>query len=121
MTTVSEIIRCTLQDLGSRKAAIRYCQRIARAGGSFAAQYAEAADYLSRTQASYYVLNEHTLGYVLPPQPNVFGVLSADIHGHNPMSGVVVVTLTDTLRVATLEDFQRFRVGGLWILLFRHG
>lgn len=120
MTTVSEIIRCTVQDLGSREAAVRYCRRIASAGGTFAAEYAKAAEYLSRTEPSYYVLNDHTLGYVLPPQSNMFGVLAADVDGHNPMSGVVVLTLTDTLRAATLADFQRFRVdptGHFWLRL----
>lgn len=74
-------------------------------------QYWINPDGVSRPmKPKYYVLNEHTLGYVYSKQPQHFGVLAADIHGHNPMSGIVILTLTDTIREATLADFQRFSI-----------
>lgn len=59
----------------------------------------------------YYVLNDHTLGYVFPKQPQWLGVLGADIHGYgNPLQGPVCLTVADKLRPATVADFKRFRV-----------
>lgn len=68
----------------------------------------DGTQYMQKPQ--YCVLNDHTLGYTYPKQPQHFGVLAADIHGHNPMTGIVILTLTDTIREATLADFHRFRV-----------
>ncbi len=59
---------------------------------------------------SYFVLNEHTLGYINERAPNLFGVLAADVNGHDGKNGPVIVTLTDKMRPATAEDFQKFRV-----------
>jgi len=59
---------------------------------------------------SYFVLDDHTLGYVSAAAPTLFGVLAGDIHGHNPINGPIVLDGGDRLRKATKADFDRFRV-----------
>lgn len=58
----------------------------------------------------YYVLDEHTLGYVYDAQPTVFGILASDVHGIPWMQGIVPLSPTSALRNASRDDFARFRV-----------
>ncbi len=59
----------------------------------------------------YCVLNDLTLGYVLPQLPGSFQVLASRIGGHDPMNGSVAIGLpSERLRPATLADFASFRV-----------
>lgn len=61
----------------------------------------------------YVVKDEHTLGYITQPYPDLMGVLAGDIvnGGHDHKNGGVTVTPgADNIRPATLADFARFRV-----------
>ena len=60
----------------------------------------------------YIVLNENTLGYIFDDQPDVMGVLAGkpQLGGHDWFNGPVSMTTIDKTRVATLKDFEFFRV-----------
>jgi hypothetical protein len=62
----------------------------------------------------YYVLNEHTLGFVFPHQPHLLSVLAGSVlkgSQYNPLNGpVAIVPGHDQLRPATRADFEEFRV-----------
>lgn len=64
--------------------------------------------------AKYVVLNEHTLGYLIPEMPNAMGILHASIlrgSPHNDLDGwTLLVPSVDTIRAATPEDFRLYRV-----------
>ncbi|SCW95345.1 hypothetical protein [Ancylobacter rudongensis] len=63
---------------------------------------------------AYYVLNGHTLGYINPAQPNVFGILHASVLRGSTFGRLDWFTITapgvDRLEPATLADFDAFRV-----------
>lgn len=61
--------------------------------------------------ATCYVLNENTLCYSQEGSPQ-YGVLAGKtlLGGHSWMNGPIEVVCTDTLRLATHEDFESFRV-----------
>jgi hypothetical protein len=62
----------------------------------------------------YLVLDEHTLGYIDPRQPHVFGILHASVLRGSTFDRLAGFTLVQpgihNLRPATLEDFEAFRV-----------
>lgn len=62
--------------------------------------------------ATYFVKNENTLGYVYPAQPEFFNIIAGkpQIGGDNWVDGFVAIGESDKLRVATKEDFDHFRV-----------
>ena len=61
--------------------------------------------------ATYYVMNGHTLGYVFDEQPDVMGVLASKPQIGAPWSEEPkTVTSSVNLKVATLKDFDFFRV-----------
>lgn len=63
--------------------------------------------------ATYYVMNGHTLGYVFDEEPETFSVLAS-----KPQLGATVswpcepmtITRLDKLKKATPKDFEFFRV-----------
>lgn len=59
----------------------------------------------------FYVLGEHTLGYVYEEQPDLLGVLAGkpQLGGHDWKNGPVAFDPAK-LRVATVDDFEFFRV-----------
>lgn len=57
----------------------------------------------------YAVLDSHTLGCIFPEQPDVFQILSSDIHGLDWTKGTTVIG-NRPVRSATLADFDTFRV-----------
>lgn len=62
---------------------------------------------------SYWVYDEHTLGYIDDRQPGVFGILRASIlrgSTFNPLDGFTILPPNPKLRPATLADFEAFRV-----------
>jgi hypothetical protein len=61
---------------------------------------------------TYYVLNEHTLGYVYAAKPNSFNVLHGSVlkGGYDWKNGPVAITTLDNLRPATVADFEEYRV-----------
>jgi len=59
---------------------------------------------------SYYVLADHTLGYVNAAAPHLFGVLAGSLDGHDWKNGPVRLDGTERLRPATRADFAVFRV-----------
>lgn len=61
---------------------------------------------------SYFVMNENTLGYINPIQPDAFCILHGSVlkGGHNWKNGPVTVSPLDVLRPATLSDFDEYRV-----------
>ena len=58
----------------------------------------------------YFVLNGHTLGFVWERNTSVFHPLAATVDGRDWKNGPFHLVKTDALRVATLDDFNRFRV-----------
>lgn len=61
----------------------------------------------------YYVMNENTLGYVQPQQPDVFGILHGSVRngGLRDNDGFVhILPGSDTLRLATIADFEEYGV-----------
>ncbi|QFR55748.1 hypothetical protein JC221_102 [Yersinia phage JC221] len=60
----------------------------------------------------FYVKNENTLGYVFDEQPEYFCILAGkpQLGGDDCMDGYVVIGSGDTLRKATVEDFDYYRV-----------
>jgi hypothetical protein len=64
-------------------------------------------------KSTYYVLDDHTLGYVGPTVlPGYFAVLQGDPFkgGHDWKNGAIPMPPLSSLRAATLADFDRFRV-----------
>lgn len=63
--------------------------------------------------ARYVVMDEHTLGYLIPETPSFMGVLAGSVlkGGHDPLNGPAVIVPGHTkLRQATELDFKAFRV-----------
>lgn len=62
--------------------------------------------------SKYVVLNEHTLCYRIEGQPYHLGVLAGSVlrGGHDWKNGPVAFGPSDTLRPATREDFETYRV-----------
>lgn len=61
--------------------------------------------------ATYYVMNGHTFGYVFDEQPEVLGVLASKPQlGASWSEEPKVITSKDKLKLATLKDFEFFRV-----------
>lgn len=61
--------------------------------------------------ATYYVINGHTLGYIFDEQPGVIGVLASKPQlGASFSEEPKTVTPSDKLKLATLRDFEFFRV-----------
>lgn len=61
----------------------------------------------------YVVMDEHTLGYLIPQTPDCIGVLAGSVlrGGHDPMQGTApIATGRTVLRQATRADFDFFRV-----------
>ncbi len=66
------------------------------------------------TRPEYFVLDEHTLGYIDAGQPHVFGILHASVLRGSTFDRLAGFTFVQpgihNLRTATLEDFEAFRV-----------
>ncbi len=61
--------------------------------------------------ATYYVMNGHTFGYVFDEQPGILGVLASKPQlGASFSEEPKVITSKDKMKMATLEDFEFFRV-----------
>lgn len=63
-------------------------------------------------QAVYVVVNEHTLGFYYPAQPNVLQVLRAYVRKGavwSYLDGLKEIGDLDVLRPATLADFDEYR------------
>jgi hypothetical protein len=63
--------------------------------------------------ARYVVLDENTLGYLIPEMPGYVGVLAGSVlkGGRDPMNGPALISPGLTkVRQATLDDFKSFRV-----------
>lgn len=62
----------------------------------------------------YFVLNEHTLGYLICSSPaGRFGILGWSVlrgSPYGPLDGWTIIAPGDRLRFATLDDFEFFRV-----------
>jgi hypothetical protein len=61
----------------------------------------------------YFVLNGHTLGYVLPTDNDEFGILHASVLRGSPygrLDGCTSLSIHDVLRPATEQDFADYRV-----------
>lgn len=61
---------------------------------------------------TYHVMNENTLGFILPTQPGYLSVLHGSVlkGGHDWKNGPVPISSLDKLRDATLADFDEYRV-----------
>lgn len=64
-----------------------------------------------KAKNKYFVLNEHTLCYSQEGS-SLLGVLAGkpQLGGHDWLNGPINVSVSDTLRAATLQDFEYFRV-----------
>jgi precorrin-3B methylase len=61
--------------------------------------------------ATYYVMNGNTLGYIFDEQPGVLGVLASKPQlGADLSEEPKTITSSDKLKPATLKDFEFFRV-----------
>lgn len=61
--------------------------------------------------ATYYVMNGHTLGYIFDDQPDILGVLASKPQlGASFSEEPKAVMPSDKLKLATLSDFEFFRV-----------
>ncbi len=63
-------------------------------------------------KTKYIVINEHTLGYLIPEMPNYVGILKASVlkgSTYNEQSGAVYIKY-EIIRNATKKDFDEFRV-----------
>lgn len=61
--------------------------------------------------ATYYVMNGHTFGYVFDEQPGILGVLASKPQlGASFSEEPKVITSKDKMKIATLKDFEFFRV-----------
>lgn len=60
----------------------------------------------------YYVMDGHTLGYVIDERPEYFGVLAGKPQhgGYDWENGYVIIMPSDNLKPATEADFEYFRV-----------
>ena len=59
----------------------------------------------------YYVLNDDTLGYIDPQSPTYFSVLHASIlRGATRLTGPFMLSPLDTMRPASIADFEAYRV-----------
>ena len=61
----------------------------------------------------YVVMNENTLGYLIPERPNYIGILAGSVlkGGPDPMQGTaLIIPGHSQIRQATAEDFTNFRV-----------
>lgn len=61
----------------------------------------------------YVVVDEHTLGYLIPDQPFSVGILAGNIFKGGPSSGQAICGIVPgntSIRQANLEDFTAFRV-----------
>ncbi len=56
------------------------------------------------------VVNENTLGYIIPEKPNNFNVLSASTLRGSNMSDFGTYPLPKNTRLATSKDFETYRV-----------
>lgn len=62
---------------------------------------------------TYWVYDEHTLGYIDERQPHVLGILRASVlRGStlDPMDGFTILPPNAKLRPATLADFDAFHI-----------
>lgn len=69
----------------------------------------ERTSWRYRTDISYVVKDENTLGYIIDAQPSCMGVLASNKDGHNWINGPVSI-FGAAIRPATEEDFKTFRV-----------
>ncbi len=61
--------------------------------------------------ATYYVMNGHTFGYVFDEQPEIMGILASKPQlGADGSEEPKQITGNDKLKPATLKDFEFFRV-----------
>ena len=61
--------------------------------------------------ATYYVMNGHTFGYVFDEQPEIMGILASKPQlGAEWSEEPKQITSNDKLKPATLKDFEFFRV-----------
>lgn len=61
--------------------------------------------------ATYYVMNGHTLGYVFDEQPEMLGILASKPQlGADWSEEPKVLSGNEKLKVATIKDFEFFRV-----------
>ncbi len=60
----------------------------------------------------YVVVNDNTLGYIQPNNPNWIGILHGSVlkGGFNDLDGPIHKSQAKTIRPATLEDFKVYRV-----------
>lgn len=58
------------------------------------------------------VANENTLGYIFPETPNTVGRLASKVVSGNPHFNMEnqQITKSDKVRLASKQDFDRFRV-----------
>lgn len=71
---------------------------------------------MAEREITYWVYEEHTLGYIDSRQPNVLGILRASILRGSPLSpfsGFTILPPNPKLRPATREDFDAFNVSTL--------
>ena len=63
---------------------------------------------------NYVVLNEHTLGYLIPEIPNTIGILHTSMLRGSPYNNLDGWTNfnpdVDVIRASTTEDFEQYRV-----------
>jgi len=60
----------------------------------------------------YVVMNENTLGYINDDRPNIMGILQGTVlkGGHSWLKGSVSISPSDSIRDATMRDFDEYRV-----------
>jgi hypothetical protein len=59
------------------------------------------------------VMNEHTLGYILPETPKYISILHTSLlkgSTFNAQSGPIYIGSQDTIRLASDKDFEEYRV-----------
>lgn len=69
---------------------------------------------MSNQTIRYVVVNEHTLGYVYGEQPRTLNILRASVlrgaGEPDPLRAQTPLNASDTVRLATLQDFADFKV-----------